>query len=428
MTIPNVENPSTVITSRDIEVKSAEKRYCIGGNDVRGLKENRLNSENSKNNNLTESALLSLKNNNFATRITNRKLGFDCWSLIIDYIDDFSTLANMRLLDKQISAVVHQKLYESPKFKSTFAWAQYVLQVENQPKLGEKLIRLEFDMDIKDGDKSSDWGYNSAMIPNRCLEFLDGLLHLLNLPLNEGSTRDFDNLENHGDMEADNVQDIGATINHRQSLETLEQMMNFVEHSNHYTARLHQRDISQSNWTRIEVLMQEYARDLRTINNPDFGSQINTVLREMMELQSSTRKARKNKNQIVLYISSLVKLFKMAPNLRYLSLSNQALIDDEYIVETEEFLSMLGYNLDKSCYTLEHYGPEQLLTVIFTNCTRLQHLDLSFNDWVNTKTLKIVLENCRQLKSLNLQGCSRIGRFAGLFVGEQDLSYLHSML
>jgi Leucine-rich repeat (LRR) protein len=136
--------------------------------------------------------------------------------------------------------------------------------------------------------------------------------------------------------------------------------------------------------------------------------------------------------KLILLSSALIQVFRVSPNLHTLSLSNQEIETDEYVVETGEYLKLMDYPLNRSDYTMKECGVEQVFEELLKHCPLLQSLDLSFTSWVTNPVLKIILTRGIHLNTLILVGCKGLPtdldkRFEGTEFAEMRSRVLNTM-
>jgi hypothetical protein len=82
-------------------------------------------------------------------------------------------------------------------------------------------------------------------------------------------------------------------------------------------------------------------------------------------------------------------------------------MEDQLIKETGEYVSSLNFDIPHY-YSRIPITITESLRILLLNCPQLSHLDLSWCEWVRLDHLKLITQNSKNLKSLNLIGCSHL--------------------
>ena len=113
------------------------------------------------------------------------------------------------------------------------------------------------------------------------------------------------------------------------------------------------------------------------------------------------------RGKITVFSSSLVELSTFAPLLQSLNLSACTFMEDQLIKETGEYVSSLNFDIPHY-YSRIPITSIESVRILLLNCPQLSHLDLSWCEWVRLDHLKLITEHSKNLKSLNLIGCSHL--------------------
>jgi Fe-S cluster biosynthesis and repair protein YggX len=97
----------------------------------------------------------------------------------------------------------------------------------------------------------------------------------------------------------------------------------------------------------------------------------------------------------------------MATNLQWLSLSGKTVTSDLYIVETEDYASLICYPI-QPYFTKKNCSSMEAIISIARNCGRLQYLDLSWCSWVTWEHIQAILQENRSIRALNLVKCEQL--------------------